>query len=128
MCCSRQRSAKPLTGWASYPNLHRKPRAPAAGRGGLQRQIARAFIAHGDVGERDRHLSLVPTMAVDAFRYAKSAATGLAAPTRPVDRGFGGYAGPRNSEPRRKARPRRQTEIIEELGARPTLPIFPPML
>ena len=36
-------------GWEYYPNLHRRPHAPNAGRGRLQRQIARAFIAHGDV-------------------------------------------------------------------------------
>jgi hypothetical protein len=37
----------PLTKWINYPNLQRRPHAPNAGRGRLQRQIARAFIAHG---------------------------------------------------------------------------------
>jgi hypothetical protein len=36
-------------GWSAYPNLHRRPHAPNLGRGRLQRQIARAFIVHGDV-------------------------------------------------------------------------------
>jgi hypothetical protein len=34
-------------GWAAYPNLLLVPRAPAAGRGRLQRQIRRAFMVHG---------------------------------------------------------------------------------
>jgi hypothetical protein len=33
-------------GWARYPNLQLRPHAPNAGRGRLQRQIARAFINH----------------------------------------------------------------------------------
>jgi hypothetical protein len=41
--------AEPRSGWLRHPNLHRRPHAPNAGRGRLQRQIARAFIAHGDV-------------------------------------------------------------------------------
>jgi hypothetical protein len=36
-------------GWAAHPNLHRRPHAPNAGRGRLQKQIARAFMTHGDV-------------------------------------------------------------------------------
>ena len=39
----------PPQGWSAYPNLHRRPHAPNKGRGRLQRQIARAFIVHGDV-------------------------------------------------------------------------------
>jgi hypothetical protein len=35
-------------GWDRYPNLHRRPHAPNAGRGRLQRQIRRAFYAHGN--------------------------------------------------------------------------------
>jgi hypothetical protein len=34
--------------WLGHPNLRLRPRAPNAGRGRLQRQIRRAFIAHGD--------------------------------------------------------------------------------
>jgi hypothetical protein len=41
--------AKPRSGWDSFPNLHRRPPSPNLGRGRLQRQIARAFHAHGDV-------------------------------------------------------------------------------
>jgi hypothetical protein len=36
-------------GWSAHPNLQLRPYAPALGRGRLQRQIARAFIVHGDV-------------------------------------------------------------------------------
>jgi hypothetical protein len=42
----REERAKPLTGWARYPNLQLRPHAPNAGRGRLQRQIARAFIGY----------------------------------------------------------------------------------
>ena len=41
--------AKPCSGWLRHPNLRLRPHAPAAGRGRLQRQIGRAFIAHGPV-------------------------------------------------------------------------------
>ena len=34
----------PLTKRANFPNLLRRPRAPAAGRGRLQVQIRRAFV------------------------------------------------------------------------------------
>ena len=34
--------------WRNYPNLQRRPHAPNAGRGRLQRQIRRAFMAGGD--------------------------------------------------------------------------------
>jgi hypothetical protein len=37
----------PSHGRARYPNLQRVPHAPAAGRGRLQRQIARCFFIHG---------------------------------------------------------------------------------
>ena len=33
--------------WTGYPNLRRRPPAPAAGRGSIQRAIRRAFIASG---------------------------------------------------------------------------------
>jgi hypothetical protein len=39
----------PPQGWLRYRNLRLRLRAPAAGRGRLQRQIRRAFIAHGPV-------------------------------------------------------------------------------
>jgi hypothetical protein len=42
-------NAKPPSGWAAHRNLRLRPRAPNAGKGRLQRQIARAFIAHGPV-------------------------------------------------------------------------------
>jgi hypothetical protein len=42
-------SAKPLAGWASYPNLQRRPHAPAADLGRLQRQTTRAFTVGGAV-------------------------------------------------------------------------------
>ena len=38
------KSQTPLTKRANYPNLLRRPRAPAAGRGRLQVQIRRAFV------------------------------------------------------------------------------------
>jgi hypothetical protein len=34
--------------WENYPNLRLRPHAPNKGRGRLQRQIRRAFIAHGN--------------------------------------------------------------------------------
>jgi hypothetical protein len=34
------------SGWDRYPNLQLRPHAPNAGKGRLQRQIARAFIGH----------------------------------------------------------------------------------
>src|SRR3979490_2546444 len=37
----------PSWGWDRFPNLQRRPHAPNAGRGRLQRQIARCFHAHG---------------------------------------------------------------------------------
>jgi len=40
---------EPSQGWDYFPNLRLRPHAPAAGRGRLQRQIARAFHAHGPV-------------------------------------------------------------------------------
>ena len=42
-CCSEPRQT-PLTKRANYPNLLRRPHAPAAGRGRLQIQIRRAFV------------------------------------------------------------------------------------
>jgi hypothetical protein len=39
----------PQDGWNSYPNLRHRPHAPAAGRGRLQRQIARCFMVFGPV-------------------------------------------------------------------------------
>ena len=41
------RTQTPLTKWINYPNLRRRPHAPNAGRGRLQRQIARCFHVHG---------------------------------------------------------------------------------
>jgi hypothetical protein len=41
--------ADALMKWPNHPNLQRRPHAPAAGRGRLQRQIKRAFLAAGDV-------------------------------------------------------------------------------
>jgi hypothetical protein len=41
------RAADGLMKWQRHPNLRNRPKAPAAGRGRLQRQIARAFIAAG---------------------------------------------------------------------------------
>ena len=38
----------PLTRWESYPNLQRRPHAPAKGRGRLQVQIYRAFAVGGN--------------------------------------------------------------------------------
>ena len=38
------KSQTPLTKRANYPNLLRRPRAPAAGRGRLQVQMRRAFV------------------------------------------------------------------------------------
>jgi hypothetical protein len=40
-------TCSPSQGWARYPNLQRRPHSPNLGRGRLQRQIARAFEAHG---------------------------------------------------------------------------------
>jgi hypothetical protein len=37
----------PSQKWQGYPNLQRRPHAPNAGRGRLQRQIARCFATHG---------------------------------------------------------------------------------
>jgi hypothetical protein len=42
-------SRSPSQLWPNSPNLRLRPHAPNAGRGRLQRQIARAFIAHGPV-------------------------------------------------------------------------------
>ena len=39
----------PSQKWVGHPNLQRRPRAPMAGRGRLQRMVARAFLAGGDV-------------------------------------------------------------------------------
>ena len=38
----------PTEKWAGYPNLHRRPQAPNAGRGRLQKGVARVFAAYGD--------------------------------------------------------------------------------
>jgi hypothetical protein len=35
--------------WSGYPNLRTRPHSPNLGRGRLQRQIRRAFVAHGPV-------------------------------------------------------------------------------
>jgi hypothetical protein len=45
--CSDGRSPSQL--WPNSPNLLLRPHAPNAGRGRLQRQIARAFAVHGPV-------------------------------------------------------------------------------
>jgi hypothetical protein len=37
-----QREVSP--GWSAYPNLQRRPHAPAAGRGRLQVRVRRAFL------------------------------------------------------------------------------------
>jgi hypothetical protein len=34
-------------GWKYFPNLAKRPHAPAKGRGRLQRQVRRALIVHG---------------------------------------------------------------------------------
>ena len=41
-------SSAPEQKWINYPNLRLRPHAPNTGRGRLQVQIRRAFIAHGD--------------------------------------------------------------------------------
>ena len=43
----------PPHGWAGYPNLRRRPHAPAASRGRLQRQIARVFAARNTVSSTE---------------------------------------------------------------------------
>ena len=43
----RELLPKPGAGWEGNPNLRLRPTAPNAGRGRLQRQIARAFTVHG---------------------------------------------------------------------------------
>jgi hypothetical protein len=43
------RAATPTNKWSGCPNLQRRPHAPAKGRGRIQRQIARAFMAHGEI-------------------------------------------------------------------------------
>ena len=35
--------------WQGHPNLRRRPPAPALGRGRLQRQVRRAFLAGGPI-------------------------------------------------------------------------------
>ena len=45
---SFRRGTEPSSGWLRHPNLRRRPHAPNKGRGRLQRQIRRAFIAHGN--------------------------------------------------------------------------------
>jgi hypothetical protein len=39
---------EPSPGWQRHPNLRRRPPSPNAGRGRLQVQIRRAFVACGD--------------------------------------------------------------------------------
>jgi hypothetical protein len=41
------RASTSQAGWKNYPNLRGRLRAPAAGRGRLQRQIARCFVVFG---------------------------------------------------------------------------------
>jgi hypothetical protein len=40
-------SASPVEKWRGHPNLRHRPPSPALGRGRLQRQICRCFLAHG---------------------------------------------------------------------------------
>jgi hypothetical protein len=42
---SRQFIPEPPMKWAHHPNLRKRPRAPAKGRGSVQRAIKRAFAA-----------------------------------------------------------------------------------
>jgi hypothetical protein len=44
---SRQSGAALKMKWEHYPNLRLRPHAPAKGRGRVQRQAVRAFIASG---------------------------------------------------------------------------------
>src|SRR5262245_60818982 len=39
--------SRPAMKWEHYPNLAKRPHAPAAGRGRLQTQVRRALIVHG---------------------------------------------------------------------------------
>jgi hypothetical protein len=39
--------SRPEMKWEHYPNLAKRPHAPAAGRGRLQTQVRRALIVHG---------------------------------------------------------------------------------
>ena len=39
--------AAPKMKWKNYPNLRKRPPAPAAGRGRIQVQVRRAFAVHG---------------------------------------------------------------------------------
>jgi hypothetical protein len=36
-----------MTKWSQFPNLRKRPAAPAAGRGRIQVQVRRAFAVHG---------------------------------------------------------------------------------
>ena len=46
---SAVRSPAPKMRWQGHPNLRRRPPAPALGRGRLQRQVRRAFLAGGPI-------------------------------------------------------------------------------
>ena len=45
---TQARGRSPSRGWARYPNLQLRPHVPNKGRGRLQRQIRRAFMAGGN--------------------------------------------------------------------------------
>jgi hypothetical protein len=57
------------SGWENYPNLRRRPHAPAAGRGRLQRQIRRCFVLFGPEVSSSRLLDWCYVSAVSGARH-----------------------------------------------------------
>ena len=126
-------TCSPSQGWARYPNLQRRPHSPNLGRGRLQRQIARAFEAHGPevttstiydwcmLWPVDKRSSQAQRWSIrrilDAIADRRGRASTIGRP----------WIGVYVRRPRRMRLPPRQIEIIGELVVWPILPILQAM-
>jgi hypothetical protein len=120
----------PSSGWDRYPNLQLRPHAPNAGRGRLQRQIARAFIGHplrstGEIYDwcyaRDRSRTRSEAMRWSVHRILREIADPIC---RVPPHGAIIW---RIKTPAAEHSPPRQIEIIGEIATWPTLPILQTM-
>jgi hypothetical protein len=81
-------------------NLRTRPHSPNLGRGRLQRQIRRAFVAHGPVASSSwiydwthaRCRRMTGNLRWSVLRILRGSRSRLVVPRRLADRGCGGYA------------------------------------
>ncbi len=121
--------------WPNHPNLQKGPHSPAKGRGRLQVQIRRALLA--TVCERRLRFTIGVIRGIESgwsaagnTRFGASCVRSRsqsAARRRSAGRGCGGSKTSTENKLWRNGHPRRQAEIIVELGVLPILPILQTM-